>query len=138
MIERVRRCLYFQIELNINRMPLIGADFCLVVVEGETLFVVVGDDVLELVEGDGFAVLCPFFEKFIHVCPALFIKVELDGLRFVSKYETEKFADSFSVLFVHVSCVCDSSFLEKRFSRMKSLPRHNLFYVMGFYHINYN
>lgn len=55
VIKGFWRYLCFQIELNINRMSLIGADFCLVVVEGEAFFVVVFYDVLELVEGDGFA-----------------------------------------------------------------------------------
>ena len=107
MIEGFRRCLCLQIELNINGMSLIGADFCLVFIEGEALFVVVFYYVLELVESDGFAVVCYFCEKFIHVCPTLLIEVELDGLGFVPEYEAEEFADSFGLLFVHLSVIGD-------------------------------
>ena len=94
VVKRLRRYARRVGEVNRDRMPLIGADFCAARVVAETLLRIGGDDVVQQGAVDGDAVRVQLLQERGDVRPALRVEGDANTLRLVTQDETEALADA--------------------------------------------
>lgn len=104
MIECVRGLFGFVAQIHLNGVAVIRPDIFPVLIQSETLFIAVPDD-LEYIPGtDGFAVSATGSNQGIYRYPSGFIQLDSDALRIVAEHVAEKLAESgFSIAHLRVN-----------------------------------
>lgn len=100
MIEKVRRRLLFQLEVDWNGVTLICPDSLTVVGKAKALFVTFLDDVLKKDEIELLTMPRHAVEKFLDCCPPFGIEGKADRAGIMSKDETQG-AAQFVVFLTH-------------------------------------
>lgn len=107
VVEVLWRGLGLEGQVDVDGVALVGTDEGLVGVEGESLLVVGGDDVLEEGHVDVVACLVQLLDEVGDGCPALGVQLEANGLRLVTEDKAEKLRDGACLFFVkcfHCGC----------------------------------